>query len=108
MDRPRRRLTGLTTTPPPTPPTPPTTGPEPTTPARRAGVASRRAEARGRLGRRRGRRWGRWLAWGLAAGLPLAFLAVFFAWPVTVMVGRGFVVDGALDLGGFVEVFSRP
>ncbi len=50
----------------------------------------------------------RWLGWGLAGGLPLVFLAVFFAWPVATMVGRGFVVDGALDLGGFVEVFSRP
>lgn len=59
-------------------------------------------------GGRRARRWGRWLGWGLAAGLPLVFLAVFFAWPVVVMVGRGFVVDGTLDLGGFVEVFSRP
>ncbi|MCL2091478.1 MAG: iron ABC transporter permease [Micrococcales bacterium] len=48
------------------------------------------------------------LGWGLAAGLPLVFLAVFFAWPVAVMVGRGFVADGALDLGGFGEVFSRP
>ena len=52
-------------------------------------------------------RWGRWLGWGLAAGVPLVFLAVFFAWPVAVMVGRGFVVDGAVDLGGFTEVFSR-
>jgi len=37
----------------------------------------------------------------------LVFLAVFFCWPVLVMVGRGFVVDAAVDLTGFVEVFSR-
>ncbi|MPV36443.1 ABC transporter permease [Georgenia subflava] len=48
------------------------------------------------------------LGWAFAAGVPLAFLAVFFAWPVLALVGRGFVVDGALDLGGFAEVFARP
>ncbi|MCL2455416.1 MAG: ABC transporter permease subunit [Micrococcales bacterium] len=47
-------------------------------------------------------------AWTLAAGVPLAFLVVFFALPVVAMVGRGFVVDGAVDLTGFTEVFSRP
>ncbi|MBB2923319.1 iron ABC transporter permease [Cellulomonas cellasea] len=46
--------------------------------------------------------------WVLAAGLPLAFLALFFAWPVATLVARGFVADGALDLGGFADVFSRP
>lgn len=46
--------------------------------------------------------------WVLAAGLPLAFLAVFFAWPVATLVARGFVADGSLDLGGFADVFSRP
>jgi thiamine transport system permease protein len=46
--------------------------------------------------------------WVLAAGLPLAFLTVFFAWPVVTLVARGFVADGALDLGGFADVFSRP
>ena len=40
----------------------------------------------------------------LGVGVPLAFLAVFFAWPVAAMIGRGFA-DG---LGGFGEVFSRP
>ncbi|MBN9376362.1 MAG: iron ABC transporter permease, partial [Cellulomonas sp.] len=53
------------------------------------------------------RRWARYLAWGLAAGVPLVFLAVFFAWPVVAMVGRGFVSSGRLDLGAFSEVFSR-
>ncbi|WP_123309222.1 iron ABC transporter permease [Cellulomonas sp. PhB143] len=45
-------------------------------------------------------------AWVLAAAVPLAFLAIFFAWPVAALVGRGFWTDGALDLGGFAEVFS--
>ena len=40
----------------------------------------------------------------LGVAVPLAFLAVFFAWPVAAMIGRGFA-DG---LGGFGEVFSRP
>lgn len=48
------------------------------------------------------------LAWGLAAGVPLLFLAAFFGLPVVTMVARGFVTDGALDLTGFVEVFARP
>ncbi|BDZ42406.1 ABC transporter permease [Paraoerskovia sediminicola] len=46
-------------------------------------------------------------AWTLAAAVPLAFLAVFFAWPVAALVGRGFWLDGALDLGGFAEVFAE-
>lgn len=52
--------------------------------------------------------WAGRVAWALAAVLPLVFLGVFFAWPVVVMVGRGFVVDGSLDLSGFAQVFSRP
>lgn len=46
--------------------------------------------------------------WGTAVAVPLAFLAVFFAWPVLALVVRGFVPDGALDLTGFTEVLSRP
>ncbi len=42
------------------------------------------------------------------AGLPLAVLGVFFVLPVTGMVGRGFVVDGDLDVGGVLEVLTRP
>jgi thiamine transport system permease protein len=48
------------------------------------------------------------LAIVLGAGVPLAFVAVFFAWPVLTMVGRGLLPDGALDLGGFGEVLGRP
>ncbi len=47
------------------------------------------------------------MAWTLVAGVPLAFLVVFFAYPVGAIVGRGFVTDGAPDLSGFVEVFGR-
>ena len=47
-----------------------------------------------------------WLV--VAALVPLAFLAVFFAWPVGALVARGFVTDGALDLSGFAEVFAKP
>ncbi|WP_235866264.1 ABC transporter permease [Serinibacter arcticus] len=38
--------------------------------------------------------------------LPLAFLGVFFAYPVATLVARGFVTDGVLDLGGFAEVLG--
>ncbi|MDQ3627476.1 MAG: iron ABC transporter permease [Actinomycetota bacterium] len=43
----------------------------------------------------------------LAGLLPLAFLGVFFGWPVAAIVARGFVTDGALDLSGFTEVLAR-
>ena len=39
-----------------------------------------------------------------AAAVPLAFVGIFFAWPVAHMIGLGFA-DG---LGGFAEVFARP
>nr|WP_304999949.1 iron ABC transporter permease [Georgenia sp. SYP-B2076] len=44
----------------------------------------------------------------MAVGLPLAFLGTFFAWPVLALVARGFFPGGALDLGGFADVFARP
>lgn len=44
---------------------------------------------------------------GLAV-VPTAVLGVFFVLPVTGMVSRGFVTDGALDLGGVLEVLGRP
>jgi thiamine transport system permease protein len=58
--------------------------------------------------RRHGLRVGHSTALGLAAALPLAFLGMFFAWPVSTLVARGFVTRGALDLSGFAEVFSNP
>ncbi len=47
-------------------------------------------------------------AWSLTAAVPLLFLGTFFALPVVVLVARGFVTDGAVDLSGFAEVFARP
>ena len=44
--------------------------------------------------------------WTLAAALPLAFLALFFIWPVLSLVATGFTSDGSLDLGGIPEVFG--
>lgn len=46
--------------------------------------------------------------WILAAALPLAFVAVFFAWPVASIVGRGLFPQGMLDVAGILEVLSRP
>ncbi len=40
--------------------------------------------------------------------VPLGFLAVFFAWPVAGLVGRGFVADGAFSLDGVRSVLSAP
>ena len=48
------------------------------------------------------------VGWGVAVGVPLVFLGVFFVLPVATLVARGFVADGALDLSGFAEVFGRP
>ena len=48
------------------------------------------------------------VGWTLAGGVPLLFLAVFFAWPAGALIARGFVADGRLTLDGFVSVFSAP
>lgn len=69
--------------------------PSPTGTRRRSGTAPRPGALRA-------------AAWTVAAVVPLAFLGVFFLWPVLTLVARGFVVDGALDLSGFGEVFARP
>jgi thiamine transport system permease protein len=42
------------------------------------------------------------------AVVPLAVLGVFFVLPVSGMIGRGFVVDGRLDIGGVLDVLTRP
>ena len=44
------------------------------------------------------------LAWAL---LPLVFFAVFFAWPVGSMVGRGLFPGGSPDLSALPEVLGR-
>jgi thiamine transport system permease protein len=42
------------------------------------------------------------------AAVPLLVLAVFFVLPVSGMVARGFVPDGHLDVGGVLDVLTRP
>lgn len=44
----------------------------------------------------------------LAVFAPLAFLGVFFLWPVGRMVSMGFGVSGGLDLGRLGEILDRP
>ncbi|MGO1538310.1 MAG: ABC transporter permease [Leucobacter sp.] len=44
------------------------------------------------------------LGWGSAAALPLAFLTLFFVWPVIALLAIGFITDGRLDLSGIPEV----
>lgn len=44
---------------------------------------------------------------GLMA-VPVAFFALFFAYPVAAIVGRGLKTDGAWRFGRAVEVLSRP
>jgi thiamine transport system permease protein len=53
----------------------------------------------------RGSAWGV-AAWTLAAAIPLAFLAIFFLWPVVSLVATGFVDDGRFDPSGIPEVFG--
>ncbi|WP_239684002.1 ABC transporter permease [Leucobacter musarum] len=38
--------------------------------------------------------------------MPLAFLALFFLWPVVSLIATGFVDDGAFDFSGIPEVFG--
>src|SRR5262245_16978688 len=38
--------------------------------------------------------------------VPLAFLAVFFVYPVVTIIGRGLWPDGALDLTPIADVFG--
>lgn len=40
--------------------------------------------------------------------LPLAFFALFFAWPVAAIVGRGLRVDGVWQFGRIGEVVTEP
>nr|WP_309485441.1 iron ABC transporter permease [Streptomyces sp. WELS2] len=44
---------------------------------------------------------------GLLA-LPVAFFALFFAWPVAAIVTRGLKTDGAWHLGRIADVVTRP
>jgi thiamine transport system permease protein len=49
------------------------------------------------------RRGGAWLAL-----VPLAFLGVFFVYPVVAIIGRGLFVDGSLDLTPLSDVVTDP
>ncbi len=40
--------------------------------------------------------------------VPVGFLAVFFAWPVLAIIGRGLAPDGALNLDPLGEVLTDP
>jgi thiamine transport system permease protein len=42
------------------------------------------------------------------AVVPIAFLAVFFVYPVASIMGRGLVVDGSLDLSALGDVLTDP
>ncbi len=42
------------------------------------------------------------------AALPLTALVLFFVYPVAGMLARGLWPDGSLDLGGVVDVLTRP
>ena len=44
--------------------------------------------------------------WVVAAVIPIAFLGVFFAWPVITLIGRGFVDENGFTLAGFAEAFG--
>jgi thiamine transport system permease protein len=46
--------------------------------------------------------------WVAAAALPVAFVGVFFAWPVASIAGRGLFPAGVLDVAGIIEVLTRP
>ncbi|MDO5533332.1 MAG: iron ABC transporter permease [Propionibacteriaceae bacterium] len=48
------------------------------------------------------------VGWTLAGAIPLAFLGVFFAWPVATLVARGFFPEGTFTLDGFAQVFAEP
>ena len=49
----------------------------------------------------------RW-AWVAVAVVPVAFLAVFFAWPVASLVARGFFDDSGFSLAGVSAVLAAP
>lgn len=46
--------------------------------------------------------------WSLAAIPPAVFLLVFFLWPVTALIGKGFTDDTGFTTAGLVDVLSAP
>ncbi len=51
---------------------------------------------------------GRFGLWAAVAVVPLAFLVIFFVWPVSALVVRGFFTDTGVNLAGVSEVLSAP
>jgi len=49
----------------------------------------------------------RWAIWA-GAGALVAFIAIFFLWPIGEILWRGLAPDGVLDLSAIGEVISRP
>ncbi|WP_062209745.1 ABC transporter permease [Demequina oxidasica] len=47
-------------------------------------------------------------AWWALAAVPVAFLGLFFLWPLLTILGRGLIVDGHLDVAGAWEVLTEP
>ncbi|MDR1790153.1 MAG: iron ABC transporter permease [Propionibacteriaceae bacterium] len=46
---------------------------------------------------------------GIVAAIPVAFLLIFFLWPVATLIGRGFFDDaGALSASGVLSVLGSP
>jgi len=48
------------------------------------------------------------LGTGIAIAVPVLFVAVFFAYPVASILGRGLAPDGRLDLEPLRRVFTDP
>lgn len=46
--------------------------------------------------------------WAIAVAIPLAFLALFFVWPVVALVATGLVDDGQVSLAAFGDAAADP
>ncbi|MGS0688451.1 ABC transporter permease [Nakamurella sp. GG22] len=51
---------------------------------------------------------GRAAGWVLIAGIPIAMFALFFFYPVAVLLGRGLLPAGVFDPAGAAEVLGKP
>lgn len=47
-----------------------------------------------------------WLGWALACLIAGGFIAIFFAWPVANLIGRGFTAGGGISLAPFAATFA--
>ncbi|MBC9943298.1 iron ABC transporter permease [Leucobacter sp. cx-328] len=46
--------------------------------------------------------------WAIAVAIPLAFLALFFLWPVVALIATGLVEDGRVSLAAFGDAAADP